>query len=89
MLICCVIPITPASALETAMVINAAKRFQGALATAFLLPYLASGVAAALVVRGVLDYFGPFNTFIRSTSGVDPDWLGNPLLAVVISLMMA
>jgi len=84
------IPVTLASALVIAMVINTAKRFQGALAIAFFLPYLASGVAAALVVRGVLDYYGPFSSFLRNVFGADPDWLGNPFLAVVvISLMMA
>ena len=81
---------TLASALTIALLIHSVKRFQGALAVAFFLPYLASGVAAALVVRGVLDYFGPFNSLLRGTFGVDPDWLGNPVLAVVvISLMMA
>ena len=84
------IPVTLASALTIALLINSVKRFQGALAVAFFLPYLASGVAAALVVRGVLDYYGPFNSLLRGTFGVDPDWLGNPVLAVVvISLMMA
>ena len=84
------IPVTLASALVIALLINSVKRFQGALAIAFFLPYLASGVAAALVVRGVLNYFGPFNAFLRTAFGTDPDWLGNPALAVVvISLMMA
>ena len=84
------IPVTLASAMVIALLINSVKRFQGALAIAFFLPYLASGVAAALVVRGVLNYFGPFNTFLRTAFGADPDWLGNPVLAVVvISLMMA
>ncbi|ADI14945.1 binding-protein-dependent transport systems inner membrane component [Truepera radiovictrix DSM 17093] len=84
------IPVTVAAALVIALVINSVKRFQGALAIAFFLPYLASGVAAALVVRGVLDYFGPFSSFVRTVFRADPDWLGNPTLAVVtISLMMA
>ena len=84
------IPVTLASAMVIALLINSVKRFQGALAIAFFLPYLASGVAAALVVRGVLNYFGPFNAFLRTAFGADPDWLGNPALAVVvISLMMA
>ena len=84
------IPVTLISALVIAQVIHSVKRFQGVLAIAFFLPYLASGVAAALVARGVLDYFGPFNSLLRGTFGLDPDWLGNPVLAVVvISLMMA
>ncbi len=84
------IPVTLASALVIASVIHSVKRFQGVLAIAFFLPYLASGVAAALVVRGVLDYFGPFSSLLRGTFGLDPDWLGNPVLAVVtVSLMMA
>ena len=66
------IPVTLASALVIALLINSVKRFQGALAIAFFLPYLASGVAAALVVRGVLDYFGPFNSLLRGTFGLDP-----------------
>lgn len=84
------IPTTVAAALVIALVINSVKRFQGALAIAFFLPYLASGVAVALIVRGGVDYFGPLATFLRGTFGIDPDWLGNPTLAVVtISLMMA
>lgn len=84
------IPTTVAAALVIALVINSVKRFQGALAIAFFLPYLASGVAVALIVRGGVDYFGPLSTFLRGSFGVDPDWLGSPVLAVVtISLMMA
>ncbi len=73
-----------------AVLINSFKRFQGLLAVAFFLPYLASGVATSLVVKGVVSYTSPVNTYISKIIGSVPDWLGSPILAiVVISAMIA
>jgi multiple sugar transport system permease protein len=73
-----------------AVLINSFKRMQGLLAVAFFLPYLASGVATALVVKGIVSYTSPVNSAISKVIGYVPDWLGNSFLAVlVISLMIA
>ena len=73
-----------------AVLINSFKRLQGVLAVAFFLPYLASGVATSLVVKGVVSYTSPVNTWLAKMIGYVPNWLGHPFLAVlVISLMIA
>ena len=60
-----------------AVLINSFKKMQGLLAVAFFLPYLASGVATALVVKGVVSYTSPVNKWIAGFLGFVPDWLGN------------
>lgn len=73
-----------------AVLINSFKRMQGLLAVAFFLPYLASGVATSLVVRGIVSYTSPVNMWLLKTIGYVPNWLGDPFLAVlVIALMIA
>ena len=84
------LPLTLLGSLTIALLINSVKRFQGLLAVAFFLPYLASGVAVALIVRGVLAYDSAFSSFLRGTVGSSPNWLQNPFLAVlIIGLMIA
>ena len=73
-----------------AVLINSFKKMQGLLAVAFFLPYLASGVATSLVVRGIVSYTSPVNMWLSKTIGYVPNWLGEPFLAVlVIGLMIA
>lgn len=73
-----------------AVLINSFRKMQGLLAVAFFLPYLASGVATSLVVRGVVSYTSPVNSFLADIIGYVPDWLGTPSLAVlVIAVMIA
>jgi multiple sugar transport system permease protein len=73
-----------------AVLINSFKKMQGLLAVAFFLPYLASGVAMSLVVKGVVSYTSPVNSAIAQVIGYVPDWLGHPFLAIlVIALMIA
>lgn len=73
-----------------ALLVNSLPKFQGLYMVAFFLPYLSSGVVTSLIVKGLLSYNGPFNTFLRTKIGWDIDWLGNPHTAVIIvSLMIA
>ena len=75
--------------LAIALLINSIPRFKGVIAVAFFLPYLVSGVAFSLIVKGVLSYNSPLSPMFRRLFGCIPDWLGNPILAViVISLMI-
>jgi len=77
------------SSLGLALLINSIPRYKGVIAVAFFLPYLVSGVAFSLVVKGVISYNSPLSPVFRQFFGYIPDWLGNPILAViVISLMI-
>src|SRR5690606_822575 len=84
-----IVPLGITISLAIALLVNSLKRFQGLYAVGFFLPYLASGVAVSLVVRGVLAFNSPVGRFFLNTFGDVPDWLGHPTLAIlVISLMI-
>ena len=73
-----------------AVIIHSLPKFKGLFSVAFFLPYLASGVASAIVVNGVLSYNSPLNIWLRNSFGLDIDWLGSSILApLIIALMMA
>lgn len=79
-----IVPLGITVSLAIALLVNSLKRFQGLFAVGFFLPYLASGVAVSLVVRGVLAFNSPVGRFFLNTFGDVPDWLGNPTLAILI-----
>ncbi|MDP4549512.1 carbohydrate ABC transporter permease [Guptibacillus hwajinpoensis] len=84
------VPIVVAGALFLAVLIHSLPKFKGLFSVAFFLPYLASGVASAIVVNGILSYNSPFNIWLRGTFGLDINWLGSSILApLIIALMMA
>ena len=84
-----IIPLGITVSLAIALLVNSLKRFQGLFAVGFFLPYLASGVAVSLVVRGILAFNSPVGRFFLNTFGSVPDWLGHPTLAIlIISLMI-
>lgn len=72
-----------------ALVIYHIPKFKSVFIIGFFLPYLASGVASSVVVRGLLSYESGINTWIRSTFGVNINWLNSTTLApMVIALIM-
>lgn len=80
-----VIPIS----LAIAMLINSfSPGVRGVLAVGFFIPHLISEVAMAIVVRGVISYNSPVNSFIYKIWGFVPKWLGNPILAVIVIGLM-
>lgn len=84
------VPMALLMSMVIALLVNALPKFKGLYMVAFFLPYLSSGVVTSLIVKGLLSYNGPFNTFLRKQWGMDIDWLGNPHTAIVIvSLMIA
>ncbi|ANB55649.1 binding--dependent transport system inner membrane component family protein [Anoxybacillus sp. B7M1] len=84
------VPIVVAGALFLALIIYSLPRLKGLFSVGYFLPYLASGVASAIVVKGVLSYNSPLNIFFRNHLGMDINWLDSPILApLMIALMMA
>lgn len=82
------IPLVLAAAIGLALIIHLIPRFKPLFAVGFFLPYLASGVVTSLVVRGFLAYDSPLNSFLRSTFGTSPDWLGDGTLATLVIVLM-
>lgn len=83
------VPLTIAISIGLALLIDHIPRFKRIFAVGFFLPYLASGVAMSRVVRGLVSYHSPMNTFLRRHIGSSPRWLGNPWPATfVISAMI-
>ena len=77
------------SSLCLALIVQHLPRLKQFYAVGFFLPYLASGVAIGLVVRGLLSYDSPFNEFLRQVFGSSPRWLRDPVWAtLVISFMI-
>jgi multiple sugar transport system permease protein len=84
------VPIVIIGSLFLALIIHSLPRLKGLFSVGYFLPYLASGVASSIVVKGILSYNSSFNDFLRKVFGLDIDWLGSPILApLVIALMMA
>lgn len=72
-----------------ALVIYHMPKYKSVFIIGFFLPYLASGVASSVVVRGLLSYESAINAWIRSTFGVNINWLNSTMLApMVIALIM-
>jgi multiple sugar transport system permease protein len=73
-----------------ALIVHALPKFKGLFLVGFFLPYLASGVVSSLIVKGILSYNSPINTFLRHVFGLDIDWLGTPFSALfVVAVIIA
>lgn len=85
-----IVPSVLVGSLILALITNAIPYGKSLFAVGFFLPYLSSGVAISVVVRGLIGFNSPINVFLRRATGSSPDWLGDPTLAiVVISAMIA
>ena len=82
------VPLVLAASIGLALIVHSIPRFKALFAVGFFLPYLASGVVVSLVVRGILSYTSPLNSFLRAVFGSSPDWLGNPVLALLVITLM-
>jgi multiple sugar transport system permease protein len=82
------VPLVLAVSIGLALIVHNIPRFKALFAVGFFLPYLASGVVVSLVVRGILSYTSPFNSFLRAVFGSSPDWLGNSVLATLVITLM-
>ena len=79
-----IVPGVLVSSLSLALIVHHLPRLKQFYAVGFFLPYLASGVAIGLVVRGLLAYDSPFNEFLRQVFGSSPRWLRDPVWAVLV-----
>lgn len=83
------VPAVLICSMAEALVIYHIPKFKSLFIIGFFLPYLASGVASSVVVRGLLSYESGINTWIRSAYGVNINWLNSAVLApMVIALIM-
>lgn len=82
------VPLIIAASIGLALIVHHLPKFKVLFSVGFFLPYLASGVVSSLVVRGLLSYTSPLNTFLRATFGSSPDWLGNGNLALGVIIGM-
>lgn len=84
-----IVPAVLVVSLVLALIVHHLPRLKQFYAVGFFLPYLASGVAVSLVVRGILSYDSAFNELLRSLFGTSPRWLRDPFWAtLVISAMI-
>lgn len=84
------VPLALAMSMMIALLVNSLPKLKGLYMVAFFLPYLSSGVVTSLIVKGLLSYNGPLNTFLREQWGMNIDWLGNPATSIfIVSLMIA
>lgn len=84
-----IVPSVMVVSLGLALIVHHLPRLKQFYAVGFFLPYLASGVAISLVVRGILSYDSAFNEFLRSVFGTSPRWLRDSFWAtLVISAMI-
>lgn len=83
------IPLVLILSLALAMLVNSLPKYKDVFLIGYFLPYLASGVSTALVIKGFLSYNGFLNVWLRSKD-ITIDWLGSPnLTPFIISLMIA
>src|SRR5579859_5700994 len=82
------IPTVMVVSIGLALLVHHLPRGKSLFAVGFFLPYLASGVVTSLVVRGVLSYNSAFETFLRNTFHVTPDWLANGTSATIVITLM-
>jgi multiple sugar transport system permease protein len=69
--------------LGAATLLNAGFRGRGIYRTAFFLPVVTSSIAAAAVWRYLFDVSGPVNAGLTAIGLGEPNWLGDPHLALV------
>ncbi len=68
---------------------NLPDKLKPIFSVGFFTAYLSSGVAMAVVVRGIVAFSSPISIWVRDTFDITIHWLRNPLLAtLVISLMI-
>ncbi|MFH5185186.1 carbohydrate ABC transporter permease [Paenibacillus sp. TAB 01] len=78
------IPMALVCSLILSLTVYSLPKFKEVFAIGFFLPYLASGVASAVVARGLFSYNSPVNEWIRKTFHTNIDWFGSPTLALMI-----
>ncbi|HEY8346697.1 MAG TPA: sugar ABC transporter permease [Symbiobacteriaceae bacterium] len=78
------VPLTLAISLAIALLLNSLTVWGNIFTVAFFLPYLASGVAMALVTKGLIAVNSPANKLIVSLLGFQPPWLSHPWWATMV-----
>ncbi|MGI1690606.1 carbohydrate ABC transporter permease [Thermoanaerobacter uzonensis] len=82
------VPMVLIGSLVISLIINSLPRFKSFFSVGYFLPYLASGVATSVVVKGILSYNSALNVWLRNTWHLNIDWLGSQILAPLIIAVM-
>lgn len=84
------IPIVIVGSLGVSLIIHALPKYKALFSIGYFLPYLASGVATSLVIKGVLSYNSALNEWLRGSFNLNIDWMGSTILApIIIAIMIA
>jgi multiple sugar transport system permease protein len=81
------VPSVLVSSLSAALIVNALPKFKNIFLIGYFLPYLSSSVAISIVVKGILSYNSPFNTWLR-TKGIEINWLNHEILTPLVIVIM-
>lgn len=83
------VPMVLVGSLVVSLIVHSLPKFKSLFSVGYFLPYLASGVAISLVVKGVLSYNSALNEWLRNSWNLNIDWMGSPVLApLVITIMI-
>lgn len=84
------VPMAMILSMIVALLVHHLPRLKGLFMVVFFLPYLSSGVVTSLIVKGLLSYNGPFNSWLRNSFDININWIQNPHTVIpIISLMIA
>ena len=87
---CISVPLSLVLSLLIAMLLNMKIKGMSLFRTLFYLPSIITGVAVSVVWMWVLQPdFGLLNYFLRIVHITGPDWLGNPIWALVSMIIIA
>jgi multiple sugar transport system permease protein len=78
------VPMVIVSSLIVSLIVNSLPKYKSLFLVGYFLPYLASGVATSIVVKGILSYNSPLNIWLRGRFHLDINWLGSPMSALFI-----
>ncbi|HUP63424.1 MAG TPA: sugar ABC transporter permease [Thermoanaerobaculia bacterium] len=84
-------PLTVAASLAAALLVNAkVTRFKALFRTVYFAPVVTTLVAVAIVFKYIYHpRFGMLNRFLDTLGLPQPDWLGNPKLAMLAIILLA
>lgn len=84
------VPMAMVLSMIVALLVHHLPKLKGLFMVVFFLPYLSSGVVTSLIVKGLLSYNGPFNTWLRTDFNININWLQTPQTVIpLISFMIA
>lgn len=82
------VPCVLFSSMILALIIHSLPKFKTLFIIGYFLPYLASGVASSIVVRGLLSYESAINIWLRGSFGLNINWLNSATFAPMVIILI-